>query len=160
MSDLYRDFIDQKADQIITDLGGTITPAPPNELYRDFLGRKFDDVINSLAGLLNIKSFTYTGNGGGTKVLDIPDDCHLILSIYGTNVSYSSYNCSRTGNIILVDGVTGIIDGRLGNTASDNGASINCRYTYDAGTKKLSMTSGTSLYNNNWTGANYTVYYI
>lgn len=49
MSELYRDFIDRKADEIITDLGGTITPAPANaELYRDFLDRKFDDVINAL----------------------------------------------------------------------------------------------------------------
>lgn len=45
----YRDFIDNKANEIITDLGGTITPAPANpELYRDFLERKFDDVINAL----------------------------------------------------------------------------------------------------------------
>ena len=45
----YRDFIDNKANEIITDLGGTITPAPSNpELYRDFLERKFDDVINAL----------------------------------------------------------------------------------------------------------------
>lgn len=49
MSELYRDFIDRKADEIITDLGGAITPAPPNEeLYRDFLERKFNDVINAL----------------------------------------------------------------------------------------------------------------
>ena len=45
----YRDFIDDKANGIITGLGGTITPAPANpELYRDFLERKFDDVINAL----------------------------------------------------------------------------------------------------------------
>ena len=57
MSDLYRDFIDQKADQIINSLGGTITPAPDNaELYRDFLDRKFDDVINAIDNVLPIGS--------------------------------------------------------------------------------------------------------
>lgn len=49
MNELYHDFIDDKANEIITGLGGTITPAPSNpELYRDFLERKFDDVINAL----------------------------------------------------------------------------------------------------------------
>lgn len=57
MSELYRDFIDRKADQIINGLGGTITPAPGNaELYRDFLDRKFDDVINSIDNVLPIGS--------------------------------------------------------------------------------------------------------
>lgn len=51
MNELYRDFIDGKADAIINSLGGTITPAPSNaELYRDFLDRKFDDVIRALNG--------------------------------------------------------------------------------------------------------------
>ncbi len=59
MSELYRDFIDSKANQIINSLGGTITPAPANaELYRDFLDRKFDDVINSIDNVLPIGSAT------------------------------------------------------------------------------------------------------
>ena len=57
MSELYRDFIDGKADEIINSLGGTITPAPANaELYRDFLDRKFDDVINGIDNVLPIGS--------------------------------------------------------------------------------------------------------
>ena len=49
MNELYRDFVDSKANEIINDLGGTITPAPSNdETYREFLDRKFDDVINAL----------------------------------------------------------------------------------------------------------------
>ena len=61
MSELYRDFIDRKADSIINSLGGTITPAPANaELYRDFLDRKFNDVI---AGLINVLPIgTASGN--------------------------------------------------------------------------------------------------
>lgn len=48
MDELYRDFVDRKANEIINDLGGTITPAPSDETYREFLNRKFDDVINAL----------------------------------------------------------------------------------------------------------------
>lgn len=61
MSELYRDYIDRKADAIINGLGGTITPAPANaELYRDFLDRKFDDVINSIDNIFPVN--TKSGN--------------------------------------------------------------------------------------------------
>lgn len=60
MSELYKDFINSKSDQVINTLGGTITPAPSSpELYRDFLGRKFDDVINAISS-----------GGGGSSILD------------------------------------------------------------------------------------------
>lgn len=81
MSDLYRDFIDQKADQIITDLGGTITPAPPNELYRDFLDRKFDDVISAI-GNVKIKSFTYTGDNQVINTIKFPSKPLFVLGIF------------------------------------------------------------------------------
>lgn len=80
MSDLYRDFIDQKADQIINSLGGTITPAVPNELYRDFLDRKFDDVINAVDGV-KVKSFTYTGTGTQINDITFPVTPKIILGI-------------------------------------------------------------------------------
>ena len=81
----YRDFIDNKANEIITGLGGTITPAPVNpELYRDFLDRKFDDVINAIGNLPNIKSFTYTGDGTTSFVIQFPELPKVVLAIYGT----------------------------------------------------------------------------
>ena len=89
MSDLYRDFIDQKADQIINSLGGSITPAPANaELYRDFLDRKFDDVINACTGINTIKHFSYTGVGTNTLALQLPADCNVILNIQGNSTTY------------------------------------------------------------------------
>ena len=93
MSDLYRDFIDQKADQIINSLGGTITPAPANaELYRDFLDRKFDDVINAITGFNPVKSFTYKGTGTYPFTLKFPTVPKLILSITGvTNGAYKAF---------------------------------------------------------------------
>lgn len=57
MNELYRDFIDRRADDIINTVGGIITPAPANaELYRDFLDRKFTDVQNGLINVLPIGS--------------------------------------------------------------------------------------------------------
>ena len=84
MSDLYRDFIDQKADQIINSLGGTITPAPGNaEMYRDFLDRKFDDVINAVDNV-KIKTFTYTGNGNAVNnTITFPTKPLFVLAIIG-----------------------------------------------------------------------------
>ena len=84
MSDLYRDFIDQKADQIINSLGGTITPAPGNvELYRDFLDRKFDDVINASSGIVRIKTHTYTGTNTNPNTIIFPDSVTAVLYIGG-----------------------------------------------------------------------------
>ena len=83
-NELYRDFIDRKADSIINSLGGTITPEPANaELYRDFLDRKFDDVINAISGLKTLKSFTYTGNGQLTNTITVPEDYTMIIDISG-----------------------------------------------------------------------------
>lgn len=91
MSDLYRDFIDQKADQIINSLGGTITPPPANaELYRDFLDRKFDDVINAVDSLIKLKKYTYTGNGQNT--LELPINPDLIINISGNITATSVVN--------------------------------------------------------------------
>lgn len=86
MSDLYRDFIDQKADQIINSLGGTITPAVPNELYRDFLDRKFDDVINAVDNV-KIKKHEYTGHSSSSTTyshtINLPDNWNTILAFIG-----------------------------------------------------------------------------
>ena len=57
MSELYRDFIDRKADDVISALNGSITPDPGNELYRDFLNRKFNDVILGIDNYLPSLSF-------------------------------------------------------------------------------------------------------
>ena len=101
MSDLYRDFIDQKADQIINSLGGTITPAVPNELYRDFLDRKFDDVINALGK--TIKYYEYVGSDTSTlnpttHTLVLPEKFTAILSITGKgNTEYSMHDVIYNG---------------------------------------------------------------
>lgn len=89
-NELYRDFIDRKADAIINSLGGTITPAPANaELYRDFLDRKFDDVINSIDNV-RVKTLTYMGNGNNTNTIKFPTIPKIILSIDGRG-SLSAY---------------------------------------------------------------------
>ena len=57
-SELYRDFLNRKADDVITALNGTITPAPiGDELYRDFIDRKFDDVIAGIGSYIPPVSF-------------------------------------------------------------------------------------------------------
>ena len=63
-SELYRDFLNRKADDVITALNGSITPAPAgDELYRDFIERKFDDVISGIGGYLPPLTFpTLTGS--------------------------------------------------------------------------------------------------
>lgn len=81
-NELYRDFIDREADDIITSLGGTISVGPPNELYRDFLDRKFMDVINAINGA-KIKEYTYTGTGTNTSTIVLPSDWKYILYIEG-----------------------------------------------------------------------------
>lgn len=82
----YRDFIDNKANEIITGLGGNITPAPANpELYRDFLNRKFDDVINALG--YPVRTYSYKGNGASTFDVTLPFKWHAILVIQGMGTS-------------------------------------------------------------------------
>ena len=87
MSELYRDYIDGKADEIINSLGGTITPAPANaELYRDFLDRKFDDVINAIDNV-KVKVYSYKGTSTSStsydKTIVLPDEAKIILNITG-----------------------------------------------------------------------------
>lgn len=131
MSDLYRDFIDQKADQIITDLGGTITPAPANaELYRDFLDRKFDDVINSIDNV-KIKSFKYTGDGQNTKTIIFPIKPTFILSISGntlasyiTNILPFNYGTPSITSIISASGIAPVTR-QIDVTYNDNEITLN-----------------------------------
>ena len=57
-AELYRDFINIKANDVITALNGTITPPPAGvELYRDFLNRKFNDVIAGIGSYIPPVSF-------------------------------------------------------------------------------------------------------
>lgn len=158
MSELYRDFIDRKADSIINSLGGTITPAPANaELYRDFLDRKFDDVINALDNL-KIKSFTYTGDGSNNLYITIPTNAKYIISIQGViPVSGGNNGFYSTGLIDLNNlnkwlTVQGVVTG-AGNA--------NRYYSiYDLTNNILRM--GTTPANNvlNVLDVEYTVYYI
>ena len=57
MSELYRDFIDRKTNDIINILDGVITPTATAELYRDFLNRKFNDVIAGIGSYIPPVSF-------------------------------------------------------------------------------------------------------
>lgn len=99
MSELYRDFIDGKADEIINSLGGTITPAPANaELYRDFLDRKFDDVISALG--VPVRTYSYKGNGSSIFDVTLPFKWHAILAIQGMG---SSDNLVVTQHTIIND---------------------------------------------------------
>lgn len=88
MSELYKDFIDRKADQIITDLGGTITPAPANaELYRDFLGRKFDDVITAITnmstgGVLSGDTAPNNADGDNNDLYVQYDSSYNVVALY------------------------------------------------------------------------------
>ena len=102
MSELYRDFIDGKADEIINSLGGTITPAPANaELYRDFLERKFDDVINASAGIVRIKTHTYNGTGTNPNTITFSDTVTAVLYIGGgANSSGDSGTVTELAGII------------------------------------------------------------
>ena len=146
MSDLYRDFIDQKADQIINSLGGTITPAPGNaELYRDFLDRKFDDVINALT----IKEYEYRGNGNTTVEITLPQIPKLVLFIFGktpnTSIqsgsfnSYCNFGCSYL----------------LGSNSNTPGS-----FTVSIVDNKITITANTATKAFNVSGLYYKVYYI
>lgn len=102
MSELYRDFIDRKADQIINSLGGAITPPPANtELYRDFLDRKFDDVINGIINVLPIR--TASGNPVTFNTsLDMPlVDCTVSFS--PNTLGISNITLTINGDNIIID---------------------------------------------------------
>ena len=118
MSDLYRDFIDQKADQIINSLGGTITPAPANaELYRDFLDRKFDDVINALG--YPVRIYSYKGNGSSTFEITLPYKWNAILSIQGMGSSNNYVSLSDH----IINGFTPYLRNKFFNPSIGNAAS-------------------------------------
>ena len=163
MSDLYRDFIDQKADQIITDLGGTITPAPANaELYRDFLNRKFDDVINAIGNYRTpIKSFTYTGTGTQSHIINIPNDCRAIISIEGFFTPAGTYNYAKTVGTLLMKetGSQSRITGSLYQSSATS-ISSGCLYInhYDGYITVTSLSNANYAFNA--ANSEYTVYYI
>lgn len=114
MSELYRDFIDRKADQIITDLGGTITPAPSNaELYRDFLGRKFDDVITAITnmstgGVLSGDTAPNNADGDNNDLYIQYDSSYNVVALYvklndvwrSISTSGSTHTYSTTEQIV------------------------------------------------------------
>lgn len=153
MSELYRDFIDSKADEIINGLGGTITPAPSNtELYRDFLDRKFDDVINAI-GNVKIKSFTYTGDGQLTKVIEF-DTTPKAVWIYadhedGSNFSIVPFFVYGSPYIIGING--NVVRG----TANSSRTLL---VTYSG--NELTFDGGSAFRSFNATDVTYTVYYI
>ena len=156
MSELYRDFIDGKADEIINSLGGTITPAPANaELYRDFLDRKFDDVINAI-GNVKVKSFTYTGTGTITNTINIPSDYSIILDITGKVTNYNDIHLltpyckgNRYMNFIYTVNTT---SNRYYNTAAVTDTN-NSLYIHDSNNIGSSAIA-------NLVDQEYTVYYI
>lgn len=151
MSDLYRDFIDQKADQIINGLGGTITPAPANaELYRDFLDRKFDDVINAI-GNIKVKSFTYTGNNQNTRTIVFPIKPNFILSISGIGLA------TYIVNILPFNyGTHSIVS-----TISDTGISpVTRQITVTYNDNEITLNSQNAGNMCNVANKEYTVYYI
>ena len=163
MSDLYRDFIDQKADQIINSLGGTITPAVPNELYRDFLDRKFNDVINAIVGNNPVKSFKYTGVGyTGTNKIYYPSDCHMILFIEGNIVSSGTpaYNYAASIAPIPIR-TSGTMEGTvvLNIKNATNRSEVPWHITFYNNYIDTSSSSN-AIYNMNQSNTEYTVYYI
>ena len=152
MSELYRDYIDGKADEIINGLGGTITPPPANvELYRDFLDRKFDDVINSTNGLVKVKSFTYTGDGQTTRQITFTETPHIVI-IQGLGYGWNStlpiiFNLSEaTASIVFDDNAGGSVGLRTARLSY-----LNDTLTIDGNVARYSM---------NTSGVTYTVYYI
>ena len=95
-NELYRDFIDGKADEIVTALGGTITPAPANaELYRDFLDRKFDDVINSIDNILPIGTVTGNPVTFYTSLAKLLVECKTVFQATQSGSGTPAYNNER-----------------------------------------------------------------
>lgn len=165
MSELYRDFIDSKADEIITDLGGTITPAPSNtELYRDFLGRKFDDVINACNGLIKVKSFKYTGTGTiANHRIDLPDDCKIILAILPSEETVvQNYNfITLNSNVpILPPGSLLVVDVLASSTTTALNLHTVIHIKFKNGYILTENKNNSSTYNLNKQDVEYTVYYI
>ena len=157
MSDLYRDFIDQKADSIINSLGGTITPAPANaELYRDFLDRKFDDVINAIDNV-KVKSFTYTGNGNTTNIINFPTKPNIILSIQR---EYDAQNDHRTASPIMWNWNTNLILFQRSGGSTVSISNVINAITFDDVNNTLTIVSGGAPSALNTNGRKFRVYYI
>ena len=144
MSELYRDFIDRKADQIITDLGGTITPSPVNtELYRDFLGRKFDDVITAITnistgGVLSGDTAPNNADGDNNDLYVQYDSSYNVVALYvklndiwrSISTTGSDHTYSTTEQIIgtWIDGTPVYEKTFTGKMAS---GSTTCDITFD-----------------------------
>lgn len=157
-NELYRDFIDGKADEIINSLGGTITPAPANaELYRDFLDRKFDDVINAIDNV-KIKSFTYTGDGQSTNNIVFPTLPKYVLSIQGKYMP----NLGWIRSDLIIWGLSFSTSDHLhannnkGSTVSE--WSVLCSYDDNTKTLTLEGNNQDNVFNTN--GVTFTVLYI
>ena len=156
MSELYRDYIDGKADEIINSLGGTITPAPANaELYRDFLDRKFDDVINAIDDNVKVKSFTYTGGGTNPNVIEFPTIPKRVLRIEGYNANDHSAWSNLQGFI------WGNSKGTFFYQIPFNLGSVTFRsIALSFNDNELTLTGGSTTQVMDTNGITYTVYYI
>ena len=154
MSDLYRDFIDQKADQIINSLGGTITPAVPNELYRDFLDRKFDDVINAISGFNPIKSFSYKGTNSNPANIQFPEKPNLVLGIFASDTQ-ARFEVAP----FRVD-MPGFMSVYIQPNVSTTPTTRSTECSYDDNTNILTVNGQYPTYAMNILDIEYTVYYI
>lgn len=156
MNELYRDFIDTKADAIINSLGGTITPAPANaELYRDFLDRKFDDVINATKEI-KIKEHHYTGNGQTVNTIVFPDDVKYIINIQ-RKTDYSSVAFNSMVCPIIWDYTATAIGLYQGTSGTPSIVQAKAQFTNN---KTIILTATTSGQCFNVNNLDYTVLYI
>lgn len=151
----YRDFIDDKANEIITELGGTITPAPANaELYRDFLERKFDDVINAIDNV-KVKTLEYTGDSQATKTITFPSKPLFVLGIFTKRNDPTQNSRHLDGFPYGVDKSTST----LMYTSTTQGAQVRTVFlTYND--NEITLDGGTSAQSMNASSMPYTVYYI
>lgn len=153
MSELYRDFIDRKADQIVNSLGGAITPPPANaELYRDFLDRKFDDVINAI-GNVKIKSFTYTGNDALSHDI-VFDELPKLVLIEGI----LSTGTTAVSSLIMYGITMAYSFSGLSYTMGTGVNSTTGRISYNGKVMTLESNQANRAFNQN--GVTYYVYYI
>lgn len=151
----YRDFIDSKANEIITDLGGTITPAPSNpELYRDFLDRKFDDVINAIDNV-KVKTLDYTGDSQATKTITFSSTPLFVLGIYTKRIDPTQNSRRLDGFPYGVDRSTSA----LMYTSTTQGTQVRTVFlTYNG--NEITLDGGTAAQSMNASSMTYTVYYI
>lgn len=154
-NELYRDFIDTKADSIINSLGGTITPAPANaELYRDFLDRKFDDVINAINNV-KIKSYTYKGNGSGTNSIIFPEIPKIVLAIFGREPN--EWRNAWCNNAIMWEHT---LQCHVINATGGGATNGYSRIDFDNSLKRMRIIGASANYALNITDVEFTVYYI